>query len=213
VLVIAVCVLLVAAGLVLVARPRAPAPRTGMLRSVGVTLAAGLAACLFAAGAGGRLVMRLLAVTSPDAEGSITEADEVVGDISLDGTVGFIVFAGVPAGLLSGALYALLRPILPAGRAGGAALGALLLVLAGTRIEPLRADNIDFDIVGPAWLAVVAFTALAIFQGMLTVAFAERWSAPPAVSDRVRIAGRIALAAVVLVALPGFVSALSEILG
>jgi hypothetical protein len=86
-------------------------------------------------------------------------------------------------------------------------------VLAGTPIEPLRADNIDFDIVGPAWLAVVAFTALAIFQGMLTVAFAERWSAPPAVSDRVRIAGRIALAAVVLVALPGFVSALSEILG
>ena len=110
---------------------------------------------VLAAGAGGRLAMRLLAATSPDAEGSLTEADQIVGRISVDGTLGFFVFVGVPAGLLSGVLYALVRPLLPRGRAGGVALGALLLVLAATRIEPLRADNPDFALVGPAWLAVL----------------------------------------------------------
>ena len=48
--------------------------------------------------------MRLLAVTAgPTAQGRITEADQVVGRISLDGTLGFIVFTslffGAPVGL------------------------------------------------------------------------------------------------------------------
>jgi hypothetical protein len=211
VLVIAACVALVVAGLRLIVRPGAEATRNGLLRHLGAALAAGLAAGVLAAGAGGRLVMRLLAVTSPDARGSITEAGETVGEITLGGTIGFIIFAGLPAGFLSAVVYAVLRPVLPAGRAGGVALGALLLVLAGTRVEPLRADNFDFLIVGPAWLAVLSFAALALFQGMLTVALAERWSAPPAISDRVRTAGRVAAAVLVLVALPGFVAAIADI--
>jgi hypothetical protein len=42
---------------------------------------------------------------------------------------------------LSGLLYALVRPALPAGRAGGVILGILLMVFAGSRLDPLRADN------------------------------------------------------------------------
>ena len=209
--VIALCAILVAAGVAAIVRRPARPGRTGALWHVGGALAAGLAAGVLAAGAGGRLVMRLLALTSPEAEGSITEAGEVVGEISLDGTLGFIVFAGLPAGFLSGVLYALLRPVLPRGRAGGAALGVLLLVLAGTRIEPLRADNLDFKILGPAWLAVLAFTVLALFQGLLTAALAERISAPPAPLRRTLVAGRIAVAVVALAALPGFVDAVAEI--
>jgi hypothetical protein len=34
--------------------------------------------------------MRLLAATSPEAEGSLTEADEVVGEISAGGTLSLI---------------------------------------------------------------------------------------------------------------------------
>lgn len=219
--VITVCVALVVAGVVMVVRwggdPH-EAPAELRLRSIAVALAAGLAAGVLAAGAGGRLVMRLLAATTPEAEGSVTEANEIVARISVDGTLGLIIFAGLPAGLLSGALYALLRPVLPRGRAGGVALGVLLLVLVGTRIEPMRADNADFALVGPAWLAVLAYTALGLFHGMLVAAVAARMSkvSSPgrsvAYGRRAVTVGRIAVAVVLVAALPGFVAAVADIL-
>lgn len=182
-------------------------------RQVGVAVAAGLLAGVLAAGAGGRLVMRLLAVTSPEGKGSITEAGETVGEITVGGTLGFIFFSGLAAGLISGVLYALVRPVLPPGRAGGAILGALLLVLVGSRLEPLRSDNFDFALVGPDWLAVLSFSVLALFQGMLVVALASRWGSPPGgAQGRALTIGRIALAIAALAALPSFVAAVAEIL-
>jgi hypothetical protein len=127
--VIAVCIALVVVGVVMVVRwggelHKAPMEQSRgargaaarALRYVGLCLAAGLAAGVLAAGAGGRLVMRLLAATSPEAEGGITDAGEIVGRITVDGTLGFFVFVGLPAGFLSGALYALVGPVLPPGR-------------------------------------------------------------------------------------------------
>lgn len=125
-LVIGFCVLLVAIGVVLIARPRVAIERRGVLRDLAAVLAAGAVAGVLAAGAGGRLVMRLHALTSPDVEGSFTEAEQVIGEISLGGTLGFFLFAGLPAGVLSGVLYALLRPVLPRGLSDGVVLGALL---------------------------------------------------------------------------------------
>ncbi|HEY4789755.1 MAG TPA: hypothetical protein VIJ05_00250 [Actinomycetes bacterium] len=142
-----------------------------------LAISAGVGAGILAAGAGGRLAMRLLAVTAgPTAQGRITEADQVVGRISLDGTLGFIVFTGLFFGAASGAAYLLVRRWLPAGRTGGVAFGALLLVLAGTRLEPLRPGNPDFDLVGPGWVSVAAFAALVLFHGMLLAALAGRLS-------------------------------------
>jgi hypothetical protein len=142
-----------------------------------LAISAGVGAGILAAGAGGRLAMRLLAVTAgPTAQGRITEADQVVGRISLDGTLGFIVFTGLFFGAASGAAYLLLRRWLPGGRTGGVAFGALLLVLAGTRLEPLRPGNPDFDLVGPGWVSVAAFAALVLFHGMLLAALAGRLS-------------------------------------
>jgi hypothetical protein len=184
-----------------------------------------------------------------------------VGRISLDGTLGFVIFTGLFVGLASGFLYLLLRRWLPAGRAGGLAYGALLLVVAGTRLDPLRPGNPDFDLVGPGWVSVAAFAALVVFQGVLVAALAGRVSravpllgtgrrailahAPlllllplgslvlllgvvgavvvlasqvPAVVAAVRdhrlvTGGRVAVALVALVALPGFASAVVDILG
>lgn len=142
-----------------------------------LAISAGVGAGILAAGAGGRLVMRLLAVTAgPTAQGRITEADQVVGRISAEGTLGFIVFTGLFFGAASGAAYLLLRRWLPGGRTGGVAFGALLLVLAGTRLEPLRPGNPDFDLVGPGWVSVAAFAALVLFHGMLLAALAGRLS-------------------------------------
>jgi len=142
-----------------------------------LAISAGVGAGILAAGAGGRLAMRLLAVTAgPTAQGRITEADQVVGRISAEGTLGFIVFTGLFFGAASGAAYLLLRRWLPEGRTGGVAFGALLLVLAGTRLEPLRPGNPDFDLVGPGWVSVAAFAALVLFHGMLLAALAGRLS-------------------------------------
>ena len=213
--VIAACVALALTGVAIVVRWGGEAePRAVALpRQLAVAVAGGLLAGVLAAGAGGRLVMRLLAVTSPEAKGSITEAGETIGEITIGGTLGFIFFTGLGAGLVSGVLYALVRPVLPPGRLAGAILGALLVVLVGTRIEPLRSDNFDFALVGPDWLAVLSFSVLALFQGMLVVALASRWGSPPGgAASRSVTVGRIGLAVVALAALPSFIAAVVDIL-
>jgi hypothetical protein len=210
VLVMLICAALVAAGVVIVVRwgagpdtGRAPV-RTWPVRYVALALVGGV----LAAGAGGRLVMRLLAVTSPDADGQITEAGAEIGEITLSGTLAFLSFVGVSAGVLAALLYVVAGSVLPRGRAAGIVLGLALLVLAGAQVEPLRPDNFDFNLVGPGWLALLTFTALAIFQGMLTWALAARLRLPALPTPR---AARVAAAIVLAVALPFFLSSVAEI--
>jgi hypothetical protein len=231
--VIVVCAALVAAGVVFVVRWGAGAPegapadaaqRTSaplvarLPRHVAVMFAAGTAAGVLAAGAGGRLVMRLLAVSSPQSDGAITEGNAAIGDITVGGTISFFAFAGVAAGTLSALLYVLVGSLLPRGRAGGVTLGLLLLVLAGTRVEPLRADNFDFNLLGPDWLSLLSFSGLALFQGMLIWALAGRLNLHPlpiarsSGGRRAVTAGRVTTGVLALVALPGFVSAAADIL-
>jgi hypothetical protein len=276
----AVCGLLVLAGLVAIGRwgglepqPPWPAPGPDDLPTPGtvgrrylwyVTVAAvsGVVSGILVAGAGGRLAMRLLAATAGDAaQGRITEAEEVVGEITAGGTIGFVLFTALLFGAATGALFLLIRRWLPGGRLAGLAFGGVLLVVAASRVDPLRRDNPDFDIVGPGWLSIVVFAALVLVHGMAVGAIAGRYSrALPLVSRRLRdlvayapllllapvagillpvalvgvvavivgrarglmatvrsprftVAGRIVLAAVVLVAAPGFVAAVADISG
>lgn len=151
----------------------------------------GVGAGLLIAGAGGRLAMRLLAVTAGEAaQGRVTEANEIVGQISLQGTLNLIAFVTLFFGPASGLLYMLIRRWLPRGRWSGVAYGVLLLLVASTRIEPLRVDNPDFDIVGPGWAAASVYTALVVMHGMLVAALAARYSriAPPIARGRPLVA-------------------------
>ncbi|HEY7069815.1 MAG TPA: hypothetical protein VH479_06880 [Acidimicrobiales bacterium] len=214
-------------------------------------------------GAGGRLAMRLLAVTAGDgAQGRITEADQVVGDITLAGTRDFILFTGIFGGLIAAAIYLVARRYLPPNPLGGLVFGAGLLVVLGTVIDPLRAENPDFDIVGPGWLSVAVFGLLALVFGPVLAGWMARLSewlplpsaeprvlvryAVPAVpalvvfpvlapllvlgvvvvlvtrwgalvdavrSHRALLVGRVALVALVVLALPGALAAMSDIVG
>ena len=177
------------------------------LRGVAVALVGGFWAGALVTGPAMRLIMRLLAATAgDDAQGRITEAEEVVGEISIDGTIGLYLFGGILPGLLSGAIYVVLRRWLPKGRLGGVTFGVLHVVIAATRVDPLRPENPDFDIVGPGWLSVATFTLAAILHGMAVVAIANRYSNafPPGTGGRVqRIRAILPLVLPVLLLIPG----------
>ena len=145
----------------------------------------GSVSAILVTGAGGRLVMRVLAATSPESIGTFTEAQAAVGRISVLGTVAYLVFGALPFAFASAALYLLVAPWLPGGRLAGPTFGAVLLVTVSPFIDPLRAENIDFSLVGPGWLSVLLFGALALLQGALLAALAGRLSRSlPLVSRR-----------------------------
>lgn len=81
------------------------------LRTATVAVVGGIWAGALFTGPAVRLIMRLLAATAGnDAQGKLTEADEVVGAIDLEGTFGLFVFGGLLPRLLSGLLY-VQRPV------------------------------------------------------------------------------------------------------
>jgi hypothetical protein len=156
------------------------------LRSVATVLAAGLIAGFLVAGLGGRLVMRVLAATSGDrAQGRLTEADEIVGEITFGGSLGFVVFVGlfVPAG--ASFIYLVARRFLPDPVwIGGLIFGLLLLATFGVS-DPLSSDNVDFQILTPLPLAVVLVVVTALLFGVTFAALAARLdSSMRGISDR-----------------------------
>jgi hypothetical protein len=148
--------------------------------------------------------MRLLAVTAgDDAQGRITEAREVVGEITVGGSIAFILFTGIFTGVASAGIYLVTRRLLPRGWLGGLAFGAGVLILFGTTQDPLRSENPDFDLVGPGWVAVLVFTALALAYGVALTGFVARlssWLPLPTKEPRVLVK----YLPIVLVALVGF---------
>lgn len=178
------------------------------LRGVVIAVTAGFWTGALVTGPAMRLIMRLLAVTAgPEAQGKITEAEQAVGTISVGGTIGLYLFGGILPALASGAAYIVFRRLLPAGRWAGPAFGALHLAVLATRLDPLRADNPDFDLVGPGWLSALTFGLASIAHGMAVVALANRYSQafPPEGADRrtkMRVVAPLVPAALLL--LPGF---------
>lgn len=160
-------------------------------RTLVCVLTAGFVAGSLVVGCGGRLVMRILAATSGDgAQGRLTEAGEVVGNISFGGSVSFLIFAGIILPLAAAVMFIPVRRILPRSAwVVGLAYGLILLALFGVD-DPLAPENIDFRILTPLWLAVTLITATALLFGLTLAAITarldarlpnppQRWSAMP----------------------------------
>ena len=89
---------------------------------VSIIITGGVAAGVAVIGAGGRLAMRLLAVTGGEAApGRRTEGGEIVGRNTVGGTSSFGDLNGVFGGSLFGGLYQFVRRFLSAGPLGGGA--------------------------------------------------------------------------------------------
>jgi hypothetical protein len=152
-------------------------------RSAGMVAGACLAGVL-TIGAGGRLMMRVIAITSPtEAQGRRTDADEIVGEVSVGGSLFLVVGLGIGAAVVGLGLYVVLRRWLPersvvAGLVGVAMGGGLAVRPSGL----LASDNPDFTFVRPVTLAVaLSLVTLVLFGatfGVLVDHLAPRWPRP-----------------------------------
>jgi hypothetical protein len=133
---------------------------------------------------GGRLLMRVIAVTSDErAQGRLTEANEVVGEVTVDGTILFVVFIGLFAGSVGAAAFALARPVLPRrGAVAGMMVAGLIGGLPARPSDLLNPESVDFQILGPTWFAALMLVNLVgLFgatAGVLIDTFTARWPTP-----------------------------------
>jgi hypothetical protein len=138
-------------------------------------------------GIGSRLVMRLAALAAPEVRGAVTENGNVVGDITIGGTIGLMLSVGVGSAIFGAGAYTVIGPWLPRSiLARGLVLGGFLLALMGsTVVDP---GNADFVILGDRVLNVAMFSALFIVFGLVAsgaVAILEgRVPLSPALSPR-----------------------------
>jgi hypothetical protein len=158
--------------------PRFPQPDVTRGRSVDVystmdvirrtrsLVFAGVGLGVLVGGVGGRLAMLILRLTSPDSvTGVISDDGFEIGQVTLLGTLGLLVFAAV-FGLIGAAAYALVRPWLigpPWFRNLTCALGAGAVV--GSAL--IHADGVDFTLLKPTWLAIALFVAIPASFGAL----------------------------------------------
>lgn len=166
------------------ATPALAGERASARAAIVTARVAGTVAGAFVAGAlvlglGSRLLMRVLAATSSDsAQGRLTDAEEVVGDVTVDGTIGLVIFVGLGGGLIGAALFGLLRRWLPdrsvlAGLVTGG-IGAGLLARPSGLLDP---ENRDFAILDPVWLAVALALGLVLTVSLLGAVLMDRWAA------------------------------------
>lgn len=154
-------------------RVRAAVQRVSALAS------AGLVAGVLVLGLGLRLMMRIIAATSPDSvQGRRTDAEEIVGEISLGGSTFLVIFGGAVGGVFAVLGWIVFRPWFPERSVAAglvvAAIGAGLLARPSGLIDP---DNHDFVILSPVWLALVMTFAVLVAHGVAFAVLADHWAA------------------------------------
>jgi hypothetical protein len=148
------------------------------LRTLVVTTVAGGVSGFLAGGIGGRLAMRLLALTSPDiAQGRLTDDAARVGEFTLGGSFGLALALGI-IGAILGLGYLLVRRVLPSSPTARIARTALLTAAVGGAVLIHDHPSFDYSILAPTWLAVVLFMAIPGLYGAALAFLVERYAAP-----------------------------------
>ncbi len=157
---------------------------TSVVNEVGdrlwVLIVAGIPIGVVVAGAGSRLAMYVLRLTSPDnVRGRISDDGFEIGRFTLSGTYNLLVL-GAAVGVIGAAAYRAVAPWLigpiwfrrfTVAAASGAVVGSMLV----------HADGIDFHVLKPQWLAIGLFVALPAVFGATMAAGVDhlaQWSTP-----------------------------------
>lgn len=133
---------------------------------------AGVIAGGLVAGFGGRLVMRLAALAIPGSAGRATSNGNLIGDITLEGTLG-LVLAGAFIGLFVGAIWVALARWIP-GTGVRRALATMPLAIAIGSVGLIEGENPDFSVLQHAPVVVAMLLILVAAIGFV-VALADDW--------------------------------------
>ena len=139
-----------------------------VVRGVAIGGLAGVMAGILVIGVGGRLVMRAIALLNPDDMGRITSADEVIGRITLDGSMFFIVFFGAIGGAVAAVVWVAVAEWIP-GRGAARAVATGLVGVALSAFLVVRADELDFTVVEPLSAIVLLIGLVGLFGIALTL--------------------------------------------
>lgn len=139
-------------------------------RTVAIGALAGAMAGVVAGGIGGRIAMRVSAMATEDRfQGTLTEAGNRVGDITVGGTLGLVLFGGALIGILGGLIYlGVRRWLMDLGPWKGLGFGLLLLAMLGWVV--ISGDNFDFHRFGPPPLNIGMFALIFVAFGLIVVA-------------------------------------------
>ena len=143
-----------------------------VLRDIARSGLAGLLVGIVVAGLGGRIVMRLAALRVPDAAGSLTDNGNVIGQITLGGTLA-LVLIGLFFGAFAGVVLVVVRPWLPGAGLSRAIVAALGAIALGA-ISVINARNPDFVVLRHDPLVVAMLIGLVGLVG-LTIALVDDW--------------------------------------
>ncbi len=145
-------------------------------RRIGIAGLAALLGGVLVLGAGGRLAMRLSGamaiIEDPGTRLRLTGDGFRIGVITIDGSLGLVIFGGVFGSLIAAGYWALLKPHLP-GRLGLLWAGVAAAAIGGNAF--VKADNIDFVILRPIVMNVVLYPALSALAGVAIVAIDRRF--------------------------------------
>ena len=146
-----------------------------------VLIVGGMSTGVALVGAGSRLAMLLLRVTSPDRVRGVTSDDGfTIGQVTLGGTYNLLQL-GAAVGVIGAGAYLMVAPWLigptwfrrlTTGLASAAVVGSMLV----------HADGIDFTLLQPTWLAIGLFVVLpGVFGALIgaavdAVSRADSWT-------------------------------------
>jgi hypothetical protein len=184
-------------------------PRGSIIRDIARGGLAGALVGLVVAGLGGRVVMRLAALLVPAAAGSFTENGNRIGEFTVGGTAGLVLF-GLITGLLAAPVWVAVSPWLPG---TGLRRAALMVPVALATGAPalIEGDNPDFVILRHDPLVVVSLLVLvAVFGAALALVddVLDRRLPPPVgpIGAAYGVLAVVGLALVLPVTMLGFLS-------
>jgi len=137
----------------------AVAPGGEILRDIARGGIAGIIVGLLVAGLGGRLIMRLATILHEDTVGLRTENGELIGNITLNGTLALMTFGGLGMGLMAGTIWVIVRPWIPGGAMARALATAIVAIALGTP-SLVQQTNPDFFLLSHDRLVVAMLVGL-----------------------------------------------------
>jgi len=148
-------------------------PLGEVLRDISRGGLAGLLVGVIVAGFGGRIVMRIVAMLVPSATGAFTENGNRIGNVTIGGSLGLIVFVGLLAAIFFAVVWVVISPWLP-GKGVVRGLVAVPFAVAVGGFGLIERDNRDFAVLGHDPLVVACLLAL-VASIAPAMALADGW--------------------------------------